>query len=325
MYTKLTAALLAVFALGAVVCGTAFAEEYTGDVWTKGETIVKENVVVKSKSVGGIKLEDSKMGVAIECLISDEGKIGNEGKGEVTAITTSECKTLKACEAGTITANAVHLPWKTQLQEVEENARDKISNGGSGEPGWKIECKVIGILLTDECNGETSQGTENVSGGVDTIFDSKSAHLNCSAGGPGAGVVSGTDLDESPAGENQITAAPLYRMFANTPGLGFKECTFTGEGQECEVEIQNLSLVPVLVLEIELTGTDATLRYGLLAVGCLFELLLAERRPQQAVGGTCTDRMISFLWVKGWINFYKVQIQALPGTGLLTPEALLQA
>jgi hypothetical protein len=200
MHTKLTISLVAALVLGTMACGAAVAQGYEGVTWSIGETTVTENTTVTSKSVGAMKFEDTKEG-AVECKLTDEGKVGPEGKDETTALSTSECKTVSACEEGTISVKAVHLPWKTHLEEVEGGVRDKISNSGAGTPGWVVECHVFGILITDECTGETSTDIEDVSSGVDGVFESKSAHLNCSLGGTGTGVGTGTDLSEGTSGK----------------------------------------------------------------------------------------------------------------------------
>lgn len=326
MYKKLTMALLAIFVLGALACSTAFAE-YEGAAWTVGETVIKENTVLKLKEVSGITLEDSKFGFAIECKVGGELKINGEGKGEITAFTLSLCKTVKGCGETEITALATLLPWSTQLQEPEGKEaplRDNITNAGVS-----VECLVAGVKIKDECTGTTSQGIEDVPGGVDTIFDTKSTHLSCTLGGAETGVVKGTDQDENLEGleEQQVQAVPTYRMTVNTPLLGlpdFKTCEFAAAGEECSVEVRNFSLVPVLVLQKELAGPEATMRYEIVGVNCTFELLLAERRPLNSIGGFCVDKVLSLAFAAGWTNFYRTQVQALPGTGKLTPEAVLK-
>jgi hypothetical protein len=324
MYSKLTIAFVIVFVLGAVACSTAFAEGYEGAAWTVGETIVKENTVLKTKEVTTTTLEDSKFGLKVECKTSGERKITGEGKGEITALTLSACKSVKSCAETEITALATLLPWTTQLQEPEGKEgplRENITSAG-----LMVECLVAGVKIKDECTGNTSQGIEDVSGGVDTVFDAKSTPLACTQGGAETGVAKGTELDEN-LETQQVQAVPTYRMGVYTPLLGapdFKTCEFVGIGEECSVEVRNFSLVPVLVLQKELAGTEATTRYEIVGVGCTFELLLAERRPLNMIGGICVDKVLSLAFAAGWTNFFRVLIQALPSTGILTAEAILK-
>jgi hypothetical protein len=271
MHIKLAAALIAVLALSAIACSSAFAE-YEGGEWALSGTILEETIAIKGKSAS-VKLEDTKEG-AVECKTSGEGKVGAEGKGEITAMTYSECKTIKSCEAGTITVKAVHLPWKVQLAFPEETTdRANISSGGSGAPGLDLECKVFGIKVNDECTGETSVNAETVTGGVNTIFDSKSAHLTCSLGGVGTGVVTGTILDENPTGhELQV---PFIRMEVSNNsgggeagGAGTRTCTYTVVNQLCTAIFKNMEAAG-FTAQIEaalFTGTESSQRYELVSI-----------------------------------------------------------
>jgi hypothetical protein len=92
------------------------------------------------------------------------------------------------------------------LEEVESTGRDKILGSGSGNPGWNAECNTILGKIKDECTVEaTTTGLSDASTGVEVRFDSKSAHYNCSIGGAGAGVVTGTDLAQG-TGEALLAA-----------------------------------------------------------------------------------------------------------------------
>jgi hypothetical protein len=191
----LLATLLALV-LGAIAFSTS-AEGYEGATWSIGETELAENHTVKTKSVGTITLEDNGL-YRVECHVAGESKIGLYGKGEITALTFTECKAVSGC-TGEVTLKAVHLPWHTQLEEIEEKSiRNVVSSSGAGAPGVSGECTVALLgKVKDECTGETSAELENVTGGADLIFEAKSAHLACSIGGAGAGIIKGTDLDEN--------------------------------------------------------------------------------------------------------------------------------
>ncbi|HTA14311.1 MAG TPA: hypothetical protein VK781_05580 [Solirubrobacteraceae bacterium] len=216
----------------AILCAAAFtataAAAFEGPAWSVGETEVSESVAVKSKDVGGITFEDTSTivgSVSVQCSITDEGSVRAQGKGEVTTISATACKNVKQC-SGTITAKAVHLPWASQLEEVEGKPRLKISNSGAGAPGWSVECTILGVKVKDECTGETTTGVEDVTGGVDLAFDSSSAHGNCSLGGTGTGRVTGVDLEENPAGkllraDNNVTGGATKPPKPVGPGKPF--------------------------------------------------------------------------------------------------------
>jgi hypothetical protein len=78
--------------------------------------------------------------------------------------------------------------------------RDDIASGGSGTPGWSIECLVLGITVKDECTGETSMGVEDTTSDVEMSFDADSAKSSCSLGGTGTGIAIGSDFDEAVGG-----------------------------------------------------------------------------------------------------------------------------
>jgi hypothetical protein len=190
---------VASLALCAVMCSTALA---TPEWEVKGSPVT-ENVTVKTKEVGEFQMEDTKGSFGspstIQCTGSGEGTVGPEGKGKITATSITGCIGVRACEPTGVTVTALHLPWNTQLVETESEIRDKISSGGSGAPGWLVECLVAGITVKDECTGETTVEINDTSSGVDLNSDAKSARGSCTLGGANTGVMAGTSLDENPA------------------------------------------------------------------------------------------------------------------------------
>jgi hypothetical protein len=162
-------------------------------------------------SEGTLILEDTKAAFGpsrIECEGSDEGTVGPGTADELTKATATKCKVLSgACSEGSAVAHAVHLPWKTKLEVINGEVRDKIESSGAGEPGWNVECTAI-FKVEDTCTGTTTTGIKNVSTGVDAIFDAKSAHANCTQGGAGSGVVEGTDHILNPTGKQIRVLSP---------------------------------------------------------------------------------------------------------------------
>jgi hypothetical protein len=195
-------ALVVALAMSALVSASAFAAHE----WLLNGAAITTAVKIKSKSVGGLLLEDLKAtggAVAILCEGEDKGTVGPGAKDEVTSITANNCSFEKngQCEAGqSVTANALHLPWKTTLELVSGELRDVVMGTG-GEPGWNVECTVLKFFkVQDECTGLTSTGIHNDSTGVLAIFDSKTPLASCTNGGANAGMVKGTDLNENPTG-----------------------------------------------------------------------------------------------------------------------------
>lgn len=185
--------LVAVFAVSAVGAASAFASPE----WLQNGSKLTSALSVTSK--GKLKLTDTKGGlkkgsVTIECTGTDKGTVGPGAADELTEVKATECKHVAGEECPSPSAEAVHLPWKTELYEEGSAIRDKVANSGAGLPGWKVKCSI----LSDTCEAETSTAIKLVEVGiVDATFEEKSAKANCSRGGTGTGVVEGTDVLEA--------------------------------------------------------------------------------------------------------------------------------
>lgn len=250
MFAKLLARILLLVAPIGIMTSIGVDQAYATPEWFVKGTPVTSNVSIKSKSVGGITLEDTKvLGVAsaIECKTTGEGTVGSAGKDKVTAVTPSECKVVKGPCTSIIKVTAVHLPWNTQLEEVESKVRDKIASGGSGAPGWEVECNTAIGKVKDTCTGETSTAVENVTEGVKLILDSKSAHGNCTLGGEGAGVSKGTTLDEDSEGLTvKVTPSPPTTSCPITSeGVTFDATVTAGNEAELRENVVNSTWIPV--------------------------------------------------------------------------------
>jgi hypothetical protein len=171
-----------------------------GKGWEWKQLFVKEAV----ESEGTLKLTDKAGGifgeaVTVECKGFDEGTVGPGTEDEITNITSAKGGTNKTitCTAiagicpSPVTAEAVNLPWPTQLVQIGSEIRDAIHpHSGGGAPGWKVSCN--GTL--DECT-TTAGGTKikNAANGqeVEAEFEKKSALADCKRGGKAQGEVSG--------------------------------------------------------------------------------------------------------------------------------------
>jgi len=169
---------------------------------------------MKVDSTATLELEDSKatLPTTVKCSGVDTGDVGPEGKDKILTITvTGQCTSVKGGCSSDILASAENLPWNTQLVEVEnknkeKEVRDKIESGGSGEPGWKVNCKnILGGAEEDVCLKETgveaSVGIDNITSGahkgdVAALFDAISHErpAKCTKGGAKSGFVSGVDF-----------------------------------------------------------------------------------------------------------------------------------
>lgn len=205
-------AFVAVFAVSAVAVASASAApvwKLNGAELTTATTILSESGVVgKPTEKGKLTLTDIEAGTSIECAGKAEGKVGPGNKDEVTSMEATGCNFVTgkngSCEASKpVTAKAVALPWVTELYEPETGkVRDHIrAHSGGGAPGWTVECTVSGIFkVQDTCTGESNTAMNNVTGGVEAVFDAKTPKGNCTIGGAGAGEVKGASLNKNPAG-----------------------------------------------------------------------------------------------------------------------------
>ncbi len=166
----------------------------------------------KVTSAFTVQLRDTKVPIAgtveVQCRGTDKGTIGPEKADSVESVLIESCESFgakKCTKVGTV--KAVNLPWTTTLAEGSEGQqRDLIRAGASGKnPGWSVECTVLGVTSTDECtSSEGSTAMEDLPNGtVKAIFEAPGGHsgtATCSVGGAKAGEVEGTDFITSEEG-----------------------------------------------------------------------------------------------------------------------------
>jgi len=155
----------------------------------------------------GLVLEDMKAGTSIECEGTQEGFVGPGAEDEITKISATKCKFIKQGSCGASpppVANAVNLPWKTQLlsETNKETGKlllviDILAHAGGGEPGWDVECTVGGFFkVQDTCKAPIAKLTVTaiLHDVIDTEFTkllTKEFPANCSLGGNKEGLVEG--------------------------------------------------------------------------------------------------------------------------------------
>lgn len=205
-------AILAALIMSAVAAGSASAAH---EWLINGAPIT---VAKKVHSLALILLEDSKVfggAVQVHCHAFDAGTVGPGGLDVVESVTLEllgtkdklHCQFVKKglCGATPPTALAIHLPWHTLIVLIGTEVRDLILADGNGAPGWSVTCSVGTDTCEEEAGAMGTTSLTNVSEGVLATFDSKTPRAKCSMGGAGAGVVTGTDLTESPSGTEKLT------------------------------------------------------------------------------------------------------------------------
>lgn len=127
----------------------------------------------------------------IECGDSATGKIKASRGGEITSWTAFKCASTSKedeCKGGA-TAEALNLPWHTELVNSEGTVHDVLVGSGHGAPGYKWKCSWDGEQGS-ECTGVLSLTTPVGDGGVTATFN-PSEKLNCTKGGTRGGTVEG--------------------------------------------------------------------------------------------------------------------------------------
>jgi len=161
------AALVAVFALGALTAASASATFLLAEWLLNGVAITSENLV---EVEGELLLEDSKNVPVIGksmvlCSAILVGAVQPNSLGIISEVLSLEhtappilCPVQEGCEASTSTADMspVGLPWENEAELFEQTgvtafAYLTIKRGG-GTFGWRVEnCLVLGLPQKDEC------------------------------------------------------------------------------------------------------------------------------------------------------------------------------
>jgi hypothetical protein len=119
----------------------------TEEVRIKGSLLLRDNNIPVVKKV------------AIECSGEGIGDVGPKTFARVQEIKTSpsQCRNVENCEE-IQEAEARNTSWQIELTTKGTASRTGvITNTGSGEPGWKIKCKVLGIAKEDLCTQESGK------------------------------------------------------------------------------------------------------------------------------------------------------------------------
>jgi hypothetical protein len=211
-------ALVSVIAMSALAAGSASAAEelhqwlLIHDLAGGGQVHLLLSKPEKVLSEGTVELEDTKAGTGtkVKCSGFNTGTIGPHGLDLVETITLELSGTKKAvsctfvkngglCTSAEPTAEAVNLPWHTQLILRGGQVRDLILGHGAGKPGWAVTCtNIIGGKTTDTCEEEAGNPNstliENIPGvGVRGKFnEAEGPPAKCSVGGAGTGKVNGS-------------------------------------------------------------------------------------------------------------------------------------
>jgi hypothetical protein len=139
--------------------------------WQSEELASGKEDTVKLTLAATLMLRDTKttLGEAeIQCYdATTGGVIEGTNKGKITFFEAEKpkesCKGIKVCKEKEVEeVKGEHLPWNLEIAETENTEKEntlftKITNGGSGEPGWKVKCKTSLGSETDTCESENAE------------------------------------------------------------------------------------------------------------------------------------------------------------------------
>jgi hypothetical protein len=215
--------LVAMFVMSMVAAGTASAaphwlvclEIHRGTTTTKWTTRQceaasgtgewewsepKTTELVRSHASLTLVAEQLGVKVKVDCIATNEGWVGPNGKGEITAITEIRCLAGENCEKLEKSPEPVHLPWNSELKETEGRIHATVRGTGAGAPGWRVACKVIlkGVV-ENECTSEEgllvleNKNTPGVLGALLVLGEfTNKPKANCSSSGKESGEVLGS-------------------------------------------------------------------------------------------------------------------------------------
>jgi hypothetical protein len=186
-------AVIALVALSAVAASSAFALE---SVWLVNGA--KPTAAVATDSTGAnFLLEDTKSADIVCATVTDEGNVGPGAADKTTAVVFNNC----VASGAACTVTPLFLPWETKVELVGGVFKDKVTKAG-----YKSECTILGIKVTDECKKEGGFiELSNLGTNVDANFLA-TEEGTCTTGGIGLAVgleevltVSGVSLAVSEA------------------------------------------------------------------------------------------------------------------------------
>lgn len=188
--------LAGVAALSLLLAVPALASAHGSGFQWKGKAFMPITKTQGAEFSGKLLVFDTDAGgeipMGVECTVNATVNVSTNGTGEVTAVTASSCVGKTWCESAKPSSlTAVNLPWHTELAIVEGTPREKLSSGGSGAPGFKMKCKVLGLASEDTCTGNVSPSLTGLEPG--SFKFNKPEALTCSNNGKATGYEEGSE------------------------------------------------------------------------------------------------------------------------------------
>jgi hypothetical protein len=197
-----------------------------------------------------LTVTDNGTGVGLRCTAGKvEGAIEAGGLGKISTYRMSLCTTTSgSCPSPN--AEAVNLPWKTELYSAGAQVRERLVSGGSGTPGWQFTCSGH---TTDRCYFNTSAYMLNTVDGAEAIFNKESNKTACTGGAEVGQLEGSIAFAASEAGVEAIEIEPLASPEWQLGGKPISAAVETAFGAIVKVS-HEIGVGKVLAVECEDRG-----------------------------------------------------------------------
>jgi hypothetical protein len=180
--------------------GTLSTEQEEPPVWLAGGSRIVTGKATSWK--GTLTLSDytAPYGyIAVKCEDTGSGLAGGASAGETASWKMSGCVAVSGSNCTSeASIEALDVPWRTELFTSEGIVRDLAAEKGKGKPGFKLKCKTVAGVVTDECRMLPTPSITNATGGVTEAFNEK---FTCSQGRAAAGGLEGSQAITLTGGE----------------------------------------------------------------------------------------------------------------------------
>jgi hypothetical protein len=169
-FQLLGVAMLALLAFGAILATAASAQTFLLAEWLVGGVAVATELLVET--TGELLLSDTALKAMVLCSGILDGWVGPNSLDFITEVlslsggpiaqtvlaqTPLLCEAQEGCMTSGETPNvwAINLPWESEVELMEDGttffADLILPHSGGGNPGWTVECTILGVKSEDEC------------------------------------------------------------------------------------------------------------------------------------------------------------------------------
>lgn len=264
LQVSLVTLLAALVSCAALAASASAVEALTGAEWLFKEESVTAGLSIEAESE--FLLEDTKVSgvkASVKCSAILDGSVTTNGGGEIVEVLNLSkeaisltpltglalsCTNVENCAEPKVWA--VDLAWSIDLisGEILEKSLFMISlvKSSGGNPGWYVECTILGIKVSDECVDEDLESeAKNVAGGVEASFSAAQEEellvplATCSQSHEKTGVIEGKATIKAAEGTLAVAQVGGPTVNGNPNPVSFPTIK-AGEKREVEVVFTNL-------------------------------------------------------------------------------------